>query len=63
MVPATCAGHVIAIALQLTASFGVAALPESGLERSALIAEADAALYRAKRAGENRVEPARMALA
>ena len=42
--------------LQVTASFGVAAAPQSGSEREALVAAADAALYRAKRAGKNRVE-------
>jgi diguanylate cyclase (GGDEF)-like protein len=43
-------------AIRITASFGVASLPESAFDRSALIAAADAALYRAKRAGKNRVE-------
>jgi diguanylate cyclase (GGDEF)-like protein len=42
--------------LQVTASFGVAAAPQSGSERETLVAAADAALYRAKRAGKNRVE-------
>jgi diguanylate cyclase (GGDEF)-like protein len=42
--------------LQVTASFGVAAAPQNGSEREALVAAADAALYRAKRAGKNRVE-------
>jgi diguanylate cyclase (GGDEF)-like protein len=38
----------------VTASFGVAALPE-GSDLDALVAAADEALYRAKRAGKNRV--------
>jgi diguanylate cyclase (GGDEF)-like protein len=44
--------------LTITASFGVASSPESGLDRSDLIAAADGALYRAKKAGKNRVERA-----
>ena len=44
--------------LQVTASFGVAAVPESAAEPDELIAAADAALYRAKRNGKNRVERA-----
>ncbi len=39
----------------VTASFGVAALPDSAPpEKDALVAAADAALYRAKRSGKNR---------
>jgi diguanylate cyclase (GGDEF)-like protein len=44
--------------LSVTASFGVAALPEAAANKEELIAAADAALYRAKRAGKNRVERA-----
>jgi diguanylate cyclase (GGDEF)-like protein len=44
--------------LRVTASFGVAAVPESAGDRDELIAAADAALYRAKRGGKNRVERA-----
>ena len=44
--------------LGVTASFGVAALPGDARDRSELIAAADSALYRAKRAGKNRVERA-----
>jgi diguanylate cyclase (GGDEF)-like protein len=42
-------------ALTLRASFGVAAVPESAADKATLIAAADAALYRAKRAGRSRV--------
>jgi diguanylate cyclase (GGDEF)-like protein len=42
--------------LQVTASFGVASLPTCATDKDGLIAEADAALYRAKRAGKNRTE-------
>ena len=41
--------------LGVTASFGVASLPECAADKDALIAEADAALYRAKRGGKNAV--------
>ena len=42
-------------ALGVTASFGVASLPECAKDKESLIAEADAALYRAKRGGKNAV--------
>jgi diguanylate cyclase (GGDEF)-like protein len=49
--------------LRVTASFGVASLPESAADREELVAAADAALYRAKRGGKNRVERAERAAA
>jgi diguanylate cyclase (GGDEF)-like protein len=49
--------------LNVTASFGVAALPDCAGNKQELIAAADAALYEAKHAGKNRTEraPARSA--
>jgi diguanylate cyclase (GGDEF)-like protein len=44
--------------LTIRASFGVAAMPESAADKAALVAAADVALYRAKRAGRSRVERA-----
>jgi diguanylate cyclase (GGDEF)-like protein len=45
--------------MRVTASFGVATLPGSAEDVPGLIAASDAALYRAKAAGKNRVERAR----
>ncbi|MDQ3849425.1 MAG: diguanylate cyclase [Actinomycetota bacterium] len=45
--------------LQITASFGVAALPDTAVDEAALVAAADAALYQAKRAGKNKSVRAR----
>jgi len=44
--------------LRVTASFGVASVPEGAADKDSLIAASDAALYRAKRAGKNRVQRA-----
>jgi diguanylate cyclase (GGDEF)-like protein len=44
--------------ISLTASFGVASLLDSATDKDGLIAAADAALYRAKRGGKDRVERA-----
>jgi diguanylate cyclase (GGDEF)-like protein len=44
--------------MKITVSFGVASIPGSANDRKALIAAADAALYRAKHGGKNRVEQA-----
>ena len=45
-------------ALRVTASIGVASVPDEAVDRDSLIAAADAAVYRAKRGGKNRVERA-----
>jgi diguanylate cyclase (GGDEF)-like protein len=44
--------------LSVTASFGVASFPDTAADKQALIAAADAALYRAKRSGKNQVQRA-----
>jgi diguanylate cyclase (GGDEF)-like protein len=49
--------------LRVTASIGLATMPEDGNQVQELITAADEALYRAKRAGKNRVELARPAVA
>jgi diguanylate cyclase (GGDEF)-like protein len=45
--------------LNLTASFGAATVPGSGVDSRALVEAADAALYEAKRSGKNRTIRAR----
>jgi len=45
---------------RFTLSFGVAALPDSGLTRETLLGAADSALYSSKRAGRNRVNGLRV---
>jgi len=49
--------------ITVTASFGVASLHDSEADKDGLVAAADAALYRAKRAGKNRVQRAEGAVA
>ncbi|WP_426154213.1 diguanylate cyclase [Pseudomonas sp. DC3000-4b1] len=49
--------HEIDGAFRVTGSFGVASTVECGLSQNALLKAADAALYKAKKAGKNRVEP------
>ena len=49
--------------ITVTASFGVASLHDSEVDKDGLVAAADAALYRAKRAGKNRVQRAEGAVA
>jgi len=46
--------------LHVTASFGVAALPETCEDHQGLVAAADGALYEAKRAGKNRTIRAKL---
>jgi diguanylate cyclase (GGDEF)-like protein len=44
------------VVARVTASFGVASMPEDGPDGAALLRQADRALYRAKELGRNRVE-------
>ncbi len=44
--------------VRITCSVGLATVPDHAVDRSSLVAAADEALYRAKRAGKNRVERA-----
>ncbi len=46
--------------VHVTASFGVASLPENSADLEGLVAAADAALYEAKRAGKNRTIRAKL---
>ncbi len=48
------------LSLRITMSLGVAAYPEHGVKAKELVAAADAALYRAKSLGGNRVEHAKV---
>lgn len=50
--PVEVAGHT----LELTASVGIAVLPEAGLSLDELMARADDAMYQAKRTGRNRYQ-------
>lgn len=58
-------GHAFALAPQggITVSLGVATFPADGIDSTGLLAAADRALYRAKRAGRNRLERSGLAAA
>jgi PleD family two-component response regulator len=45
----------------VTASFGVAAIPETASGKQDLVAAADGALYKAKHGGKNRTERVELA--